>query len=76
MLELYGTKFTSRMLLGTGGYASPDLLRQAVEASGAEIVTVSLRRESARARTGQGFWATKWRSMVSVAAPRKPWSMR
>jgi thiazole synthase len=57
MLELFGTRFTSRMLLGTAGYASPDMLRQAVEASGAEIVTVSLRRESARARTGQGFWA-------------------
>jgi thiazole synthase len=57
MLELYGTRFTSRMLLGTAGYPSPDILRQAVEASSAEIVTVSLRRESARARTGQGFWA-------------------
>ena len=56
MLEIYGTKFSSRMLLGTAGYASPDLLRQAVEASGAQIVTVSLRRESARAKTGQGFW--------------------
>jgi thiazole synthase len=56
MLEIYGTKLSSRMLLGTAGYASPDLLRQAVEASGAQIVTVSLRRESARARTGQGFW--------------------
>lgn len=56
MLELYGQHFTSRMLLGTAGYASPDILRQAVEISGTEIVTVSLRRESARARTGQGFW--------------------
>jgi thiazole synthase len=56
MLELYGSEFSSRMLLGTAGYASPDLLRQAVEASDAEIVTVSLRRESARAKTGQGFW--------------------
>lgn len=56
MFELYGTEFSSRMLLGTAGYPSPDLLRQAVEASGAEIVTVSLRRESARAKTGQGFW--------------------
>ncbi|MDJ0514657.1 MAG: thiazole synthase [Methyloceanibacter sp.] len=56
MLELYGTEFSSRMLLGTAGYASPDLLRQAVEASDAEIVTVSIRRESARAKTGQGFW--------------------
>ena len=44
------------MLLGTAQYSSPDIMRQAVEASGAEIVTVSLRRESARARTGQGFW--------------------
>ena len=57
MFELYGKSFTSRMLLGTAGYASPDVLRQAVEASGAEIVTVSLRRELARVRTGQGFWA-------------------
>ena len=46
MLELYGTQFTSRMLLGTAGYASPEALRQAVEACSAEIVTVSLRRES------------------------------
>jgi thiazole synthase len=57
MLELYGARFTSRMLLGTAHYASPEILRRAVEASRAEIVTVSLRRESARARTGQGFWA-------------------
>jgi thiazole synthase len=56
MLELYGTRFSSRLLLGTARYPSPDVLRRAVEASGAEIVTVSLRRESARARTGQGFW--------------------
>jgi len=57
MFELCGTQFTSRLLLGTAQYASPDVLRRAVEASGAEIVTVSLRRESARVRTGQGFWA-------------------
>jgi thiazole synthase len=56
MLELYGKTFASRMLLGTAGYSSPEMLRQAVETSGADVVTVSLRRESARARTGQGFW--------------------
>jgi thiazole synthase len=33
------------------------MLKRAVQASQAEIVTVSLRRESARASTGQGFWA-------------------
>lgn len=57
MLALYGKTFASRLLLGTAQYPSPESLRRAVKASGAEIVTVSLRRESARARTGQGFWA-------------------
>ncbi|KTS26310.1 thiazole synthase [Pantoea sp. BS_4] len=35
----------SRFLLGTAGYPSPDILQQAVVASGADIITVSLRRE-------------------------------
>ena len=55
-LKLYGEEFSTRLLLGTASYASPKLLRDAVEASGAEIVTVSLRRESARQRAGQRFW--------------------
>lgn len=57
MLTLYGKTFASRLLLGTAQYPSPESLKRAVKVSGAEIVTVSLRRESARARTGQGFWA-------------------
>lgn len=55
-LELYGERFTSRLLLGTAQYPSPDTLRRAVRASGTEIVTVSLRRESARERAGEQFW--------------------
>ncbi|WP_324021918.1 thiazole synthase (plasmid) [Pantoea sp. JZ29] len=35
----------SRFLLGTAGYPSPDILQQAVVASGADIITASLRRE-------------------------------
>lgn len=57
MLTLYGKTFASRLLLGTAQYPSPESLKHAVKASGTEIVTVSLRRESARARTGQGFWS-------------------
>jgi len=56
MLDIYGERFKSRLLLGTAQYPSPVALKQAVEASSAEIVTVSLRRESARVRAGQGFW--------------------
>ncbi|MXP50169.1 thiazole synthase [Pantoea sp. Eser] len=36
---------SSRFLLGTAGYPSPAILQQAIETSGAEIITVSLRRE-------------------------------
>ncbi|MEM6904799.1 MAG: thiazole synthase, partial [Pseudomonadota bacterium] len=56
MLELYGTEIASRLMLGTALYPSPAIMTEAVKASGAEIVTVSLRRESAAAREGQAFW--------------------
>jgi thiazole synthase len=41
-----GTTIGSRLLLGTAGYPNQRILRAAVEASGAEIVTVSIRRVS------------------------------
>src|SRR5260370_22140998 len=43
-------------MLGTSQYPSPAILADAVRASGAEIVTLSLRRESARLKEGQDFW--------------------
>lgn len=49
----------SRLLLGTALYPSPEIMRQAIEVSGAEVVTVSLRRQSAgeTGQTGgQAFW--------------------
>lgn len=54
-LTLYGDALPSRMLIGTAQYPSPQILAEAVEASGAGIVTVSLRREQARGRTGERF---------------------
>src|SRR6267378_3993777 len=36
--------FRSRLILGTGKFSSPEAMRDALEASGAEIVTVVLRR--------------------------------
>ncbi len=56
-LTFYGEKVGSRLLLGTAQYPSPDHLTQAVQRSGAQIVTVSLRRESGRERAGEKFWA-------------------
>ena len=53
---LYGVKLRSRLILGTSQYPSPAILAEAARASGAEILTVSLRRESARLKEGQDFW--------------------
>ncbi len=36
--------FKSRLILGTGKFSSPQAMRDAIEASGAEMVTVALRR--------------------------------
>lgn len=57
MLKLYGAELTSRLLLGTARYPSPAVLTEAVRAARAEVVTVSLRRESGGERSGQGFWS-------------------
>lgn len=57
MLDLYGTKISSRLLLGTAQYPSPAILIQAVQESATEIVTVSLRRESVGGKAGGQFWA-------------------
>ncbi len=43
-LIIAGHKFNSRLLVGTGKYASFELTKMAIEASGAEIVTVAVQR--------------------------------
>src|ERR687895_1378942 len=55
-LSVYGVELASRLLLGTAQYPSPQVLREAVKASRAGVVTVALRRESARVKAGQRFW--------------------
>jgi thiazole synthase len=57
MVTFYEETFSSRMILGSALYSSPDMFHKSVRAAGAEIVTVSLRREGARERTGQQFWS-------------------
>ncbi|WP_375654954.1 thiazole synthase [Bartonella sp. AA83SXKL] len=56
MLNLYGRQFSSRLLLGTAQYPSPAILRDAIHKSNTEIVTVSLRRETAGGKQGGQFW--------------------
>ena len=56
MLTFYGREFSSRLLIGSALYPSPAIMQSAIRASGAQIVTVSLRREAAGGKTGDAFW--------------------
>src|SRR5918911_1383196 len=45
-LVLGGKEFSSRLIVGTGKYSSNEIMRQAHEESGAQLVTVAVRRVS------------------------------
>ena len=43
-LVIAGKEFTSRLLVGTGKFASNEIMAKAIEAAGTKIVTIALRR--------------------------------
>jgi thiazole synthase len=51
-LRIAGRELRSRLLLGTGGFASLELLAESIALSGSELVTVALRRVDAGGRGG------------------------
>jgi thiazole synthase len=56
MVKFYDSEFNSRLLIGTALYPSPAIMQQAIRAAGSDIVTVSVRRETAGGKTGDAFW--------------------
>jgi thiazole synthase len=56
-VKLYNREFSSRLLIGTALYPSPRIMQGAIRAAGSQIVTVSLRRETAGGKTGDAFWS-------------------
>ena len=50
-LVIAGESFSSRLLLGTGGVPSLEVLERAIIASGTQLVTVALRRVEAPVKT-------------------------
>src|SRR5438552_9670736 len=52
-LIVAGKAYDSRLLVGTGKYKDFDETRQAIEASGAEIVTVAIRRTNIGQNAGE-----------------------
>ena len=61
-MQFYNQNLHSRLLLGTAGYPSPDILIQAIHASEAEIITVSLRRE--------GVGGSEFRQLIAKTKKR------
>ncbi len=55
--EIENKEFNSRLMIGSALYPSPDIMEKAIIASGAEIVTVALRRQTASSLNGGNqFW--------------------
>jgi thiazole synthase len=51
-----GVQLESRFFLGTAGYPSPHILQQAIAASGAQVVTVGLKRQLAAGDAPNDFF--------------------
>lgn len=56
-LNIYGSEFNSRLLIGSALYPSPESMQQSIKASGAQIVTLSLSRQNPQHNGGQNFWS-------------------
>ncbi len=64
-LIIAGRTFNSRLMTGTGKYASIELMQQSIAASGSEIVTVAVRRVQTNAPGHEGLaealdWTKIW----------------
>ena len=71
LLHVYDVALHSRLLVGTAQYPSPAILGEALKASRAEVVTVSLRREAGGGRAGESFWESdQGGTCVSCRIPR------
>jgi len=56
MLEIAGQKISSRFFIGSALYDSPNDMRDAIDVSESQVVTVSLRRQVAGGTDNQVFW--------------------
>ena len=54
-LVIAGKTFNSRLIVGTGKYSSPSVMVKAHEASGADMITVAVRRVNISDRTKESL---------------------
>lgn len=55
-LTIYGETLSSRLLIGSALYPSPEVMKQAILASGSQVITLSLKRQNPQAQAGQKIW--------------------
>ena len=54
--QVYDVTLQSRLFLGTAQYPSPSIMKAAVEASNAQVLTTSLRRQAPATGGGETWW--------------------
>ena len=54
--KIGGKTLTSRLFIGSALYPSPAIMEASIQASGAGVVTVSLRRQGVNKEAGESFW--------------------
>ncbi len=55
-LNIYGQTLDNRLLIGSALYPSPQVMKQAIVASGSKVVTLSLKRQNPNEQSGQQIW--------------------
>ncbi len=55
-LTIYGQSLDSRLLIGSALYPSPQIMQQAIIASGSQVVTLSLKRQNPSQGSGDKIW--------------------
>ena len=64
IMKINNIEITNRLFLGTAQYPSPEILKLAVEKSGVQIITASLRRQHPENKSGEKFWS--WLQSLNI----------
>ena len=56
LLNIADKTFSSRLIMGSALYPSPEIMAESIKAGGAELVTVALRRQNPTDKSGARFW--------------------
>ncbi len=56
MWEVAGKQLQSRLFIGSALYPSPEIMCDAIKASGSQVITLSLRRQNPNQGGGESFW--------------------